>query len=82
MAWRGLALAVASGAIASGCGYAFWYAALPGLSRRRAAILQLLAPLLTAALGVVLLRESLTVELVAGAAAILTGVALAVLRAR
>jgi drug/metabolite transporter (DMT)-like permease len=82
LSWSGIALAVASGALASGCGYALWYAALPGLSRQRAAILQLLVPLLTATLGVVLLREQMTAQLCAGAAAILGGVGLAVLRPR
>jgi drug/metabolite transporter (DMT)-like permease len=77
---RGIWLATASGALASGCGYALWYAALPGLSRTRAAILQLLVPVLTAALAVALLDEVDTLQLAAGAAAILAGVALAVLR--
>jgi drug/metabolite transporter (DMT)-like permease len=42
--WPGLGLAIASGALASGIGYAWWYRALPGLSRARAATLQLAAP--------------------------------------
>ena len=42
--WKGLLLAVASGALSSGLGYSLWYAALPHLTRARAAILQLSVP--------------------------------------
>src|SRR6185437_14872740 len=37
MDWRGLALAVASGAVTSGLGYVIWYSALPGLKVTTAA---------------------------------------------
>ncbi|HSP26892.1 MAG TPA: DMT family transporter, partial [Saliniramus sp.] len=40
----GLAYAVASGAIASGLGYAIWYSALPGLTRTGASFVQLTVP--------------------------------------
>src|SRR5204863_6729563 len=76
---RGAALAVASGALASGAGYSFWYAALPSMSATRAAIVQLSVPLLAAAGAVVLLGEPLTLRIVVAGAAILGGVALAVL---
>ena len=76
--WEGVALAVVSGALASGVGYALWYAALPALSATRAAVLQLLVPVLAALAGVVLLDEPLDARLLAGGAAILGGVALAV----
>ncbi len=75
---RGILLAASSGALASGVGYAFWYAALPGLSRTRAATVQLLAPAMAAAGGVLLLGEEPGPRLVAGGACILAGVALAV----
>jgi drug/metabolite transporter (DMT)-like permease len=42
---RGLVLACASGALASGLGYSLWYAALPGMSATRAALVQLSVPL-------------------------------------
>jgi drug/metabolite transporter (DMT)-like permease len=74
---RGLALAAASGAVASGLGYTLWYASLPALGATRAAIVQLTVPVLTAAAAVVLLGEAVTPRLVACAAAILSGVALA-----
>jgi len=78
----GLVLAVASGAIASGVGYSLWYGALPGLTATRAAVVQLSVPVLAALGGVLLLGESLTARLVASAAAILGGVALAIVGRR
>ena len=75
---RGVVLATASGAVASGLGYTFWYAALRGLTATRAAVLQLLVPLLAAAAGVVLLDEPMTTRLLVAAAAITGGVALAI----
>jgi drug/metabolite transporter (DMT)-like permease len=75
--WSGVLLAVASGALASGVGYVSWYAALRGLTRIRAATVQLTVPILAAAAGVVLLGETLTVRLVLSALLILGGVGLA-----
>jgi drug/metabolite transporter (DMT)-like permease len=77
---RGAALAVASGALTSGVGYAIWYAALPALSAMRAATLQLSVPVLTALAAVVLLGEPLTLRIVLCGAAVLGGIALVVLR--
>lgn len=74
---RGLLLAAASGALASGVGYSLWYAALPRLSATRAAVLQLCVPVLAAAGGVLLLGEALTARLVWAGGAVLAGVALA-----
>jgi drug/metabolite transporter (DMT)-like permease len=75
----GFALAAVSGALASGIGYSLWYAALPHLSRTRAAALQLTVPVLAAGAGLVLLGEPLTLRLVVAGAVILGGVALSVL---
>ncbi|MET0981536.1 MAG: DMT family transporter, partial [Telluria sp.] len=78
---RGVLLAVVSGALTSGVGYALWYTALRGLSAMRAATVQLSVPPL-AALGAVLwLGEALTLRLVLASIAILGGIAL-VLRHR
>ena len=71
----GLILAVASGAVASGCGYVVWYAALPGLSATRAATVQLSVPVIAAIGGVILLSEEVTLRLVLASAATLGGVA-------
>jgi drug/metabolite transporter (DMT)-like permease len=75
----GLLLAAASGMLASGAGYAIWYAALRGLAPLRAAVVQLSAPLLAAIGGVVLLAEPLTARLAMATPLVLGGIALAVL---
>jgi len=74
----GVLLALASGALASGLGYAIWYAALRGLSATRAAIVQLSVPPLTAVGGVLALGEHLTTRLILAGAMILGGIALAI----
>ncbi|MCC6669917.1 MAG: DMT family transporter [Planctomycetes bacterium] len=74
----GFWLAVGSGAAASGLGYSLWYAALPALSAARAAVLQLLVPVLTSLGGVALLGEALTLRFAVSAAAILLGVGLVI----
>jgi drug/metabolite transporter (DMT)-like permease len=76
----GTGYAVASGALASGIGYALWYAALPGLRATSAATVQLSVPVLAAAGGIVLLGEPLTLRLVGASAAILGGIALVIVR--
>ncbi len=68
------AAAVASGAITSGIGYAIWYAALPGLSRMQAGVMQLSVPALAALGGVWLLSEPLTPRMTVSIALVLTGV--------
>jgi len=73
----GVLYAVLSGGLASGVGYAVWYAALPDLTATRAATIQLAVPILAAMAGVVLLAEPLSVRLVTAAVAILGGVGLA-----
>ena len=69
--------AVLSGALASGLGYAVWYGVLPRLSRIRAGIVQLTVPAIAAIGGVLLIAEPLTPRLLSASAAILGGVALA-----
>jgi drug/metabolite transporter (DMT)-like permease len=81
----GLLLAVISGAITSGLGYALWYAVLPQLTAWRAAVVQLLTPVLTTAAAVVMLGESMSWRLVIAGGLIVGGVLLslgAVSRAR
>lgn len=78
----GAALALVSGAVASGLGYAIWYAALAGLSATRAAVVQLSVPPLAVAGGVLLLGESLTPRILFASASILGGIALAVSKRR
>jgi drug/metabolite transporter (DMT)-like permease len=78
---RGALLAVASGALASGMGYALWYAALPGLDASHAATVQLSVPVIAAAAAVPLLDEPVTLRLLLSSMAVLGGIAL-VLRQR
>ena len=78
----GIMYAIASGALASGLGYAVWYTALRDLRATTAATVQLSVPVLAAAGGVLLLHEALTARLVLAGAAILGGVALVVLTRR
>lgn len=75
---RGILFAVLSGAIASGIGYAVWYAALKFHTATRAAILQLSVPVLAAIGGVILLSENITARLLAAAVFILGGIGLAI----
>ena len=72
----GVAYAVVSGALASGVGYAIWYAALPSMRATTAATVQLSVPVLTALAGLWLLGEQFTVRLVVTSIAILGGIAL------
>ena len=87
--WKGLhfgvagsVAALASGALASGVGYALWYAALPSLRATTAGIVQLSVPVLAALGGIVLLGEAIAWRFALAAALTLGGVALATLRAR
>jgi drug/metabolite transporter (DMT)-like permease len=74
----GAGLALASGALASGLGYAAWYGALRRLTATRAALVQLSVPPLAAAGGVLLLGESLSPRLLVAGVLVLGGIALAV----
>ena len=76
---RGIALAIASGAVTSGLGYALWYTALKHLTTTRAGIAQLTVPAIAALGGVLFLAEPVTLRFALASAAILGGVALAVL---
>jgi drug/metabolite transporter (DMT)-like permease len=76
--WAGAGLALVSGAVASGLGYALWYAALRGLTATRAALVQLSVPPLAAAGGVLLLGEVLSGRLLVSGGLVLGGIALAV----
>jgi drug/metabolite transporter (DMT)-like permease len=74
----GLTCAVLSGALASGVGYALWYAALPALKATTAATVQLSVPVIAAMGGIVLLGEPMTLRVVLASVAILGGIALVV----
>jgi drug/metabolite transporter (DMT)-like permease len=78
----GIGYAVASGALASGIGYAIWYMALPALKATRAATVQLSVPVLAAAGGIIFLGESITLRYLLASVAVLGGIALVVLERR
>jgi drug/metabolite transporter (DMT)-like permease len=81
--WRGALLAVISGAVTSGLGYAIWYRALPHLTVTQAAVAQLTVPVIAAAAAVALLHERTTPRLLTSGVTILLGVGLVTLaRAR
>lgn len=78
----GLGYALASGALASGVGYAIWYTALPGLKATQAATVQLSVPVLAALGGIVFLNELMTLRLILASLAILGGIALVIWQRR
>lgn len=77
---KGVLLALMSGAITSGLGYALWYSVLPSLTRAQSGIIQLApAPLATVG-ALVLLSEPITAKLLLASFLILSGVLIGVLR--
>ncbi len=78
----GALYAVLSGALASGAGYAVWYAALRGLRATSAATVQLSVPVIAAVGGVLFLGEAVSMRLALSSVAILGGVAMVLLSRR
>ena len=76
---RGIGLAILSGAITSGLGYALWYTALKGLSATRAGVAQLTVPAIAALGGILFLQEALTLRFTLASLIILAGVGIATL---
>lgn len=72
----GVAAATASGALASGIGYAVWYLAARQLASVTAATVQLSVPIITAIGGVVALDEAFSLRLGLSSIAVLGGVAM------
>jgi len=62
----GVVLAIASGAITSGLGYAVWYAVLPRITTAQAGVMQLLVPIIAGIGGVIFADESLSWRLLRG----------------
>lgn len=71
---NGFWLAVASGALASGIGYALWYSVLPALSGIQASVLQLSVPILAAVGGAVIVLEPMTTHLLIATLLLLGGI--------
>lgn len=79
---RGLLLALVSGGVTSGLGYALWYRLLPRLTPSTAAVAQLSAPVIAVIGGAVLLREPVTARIVLAGALVLGGIAVATVQRR
>jgi drug/metabolite transporter (DMT)-like permease len=75
----GALLAIVSGAVTSGLGYALWYSVLPRLETSVAALSQLTVPIIAAFGGALLLTEPPTLRLLLATVVVLGGVALGVL---
>jgi drug/metabolite transporter (DMT)-like permease len=75
---KGIVLAVLSGTLASGLGYALWYKVLPQLGLQNAAQAQLVVPVLALIMGVVFLSEQLSLTLLLACLLILIGITLAI----
>lgn len=74
--WQGVALAVTSGVVTSGMGYALWYTVLPRLEASAAALAQLTVPVIAAAGGALFLAEALGTRTLIAGALVLAGVAI------
>jgi len=79
---QGILLAVVSGAVTSGIGYAIWYSALKGLSVTQAAVFQLLVPVLAAIGGIIFVNEALSLRLILSSLMVLGGIFMVVLGKR
>lgn len=76
----GVSLALLSGIVTSGMGYALWYFILPQLRTTTAALAQLTVPVIAAVGGFLLLREDMTLIFVVAAALVLAGVGISLRR--
>tara|TARA_R110002049_G_scaffold220103_1_gene391720 strand:+ start:344 stop:1180 length:837 start_codon:yes stop_codon:yes gene_type:complete len=76
-AW-GVTLAIVSGALTSGLGYALWYSVLARMTGSTAAVVQLAVPVLAIIAGVILLGESAPPILILAAALVVGGIGWAV----
>jgi len=75
---NGIVLAILSGAVTSGVGYAIWYTALRSITSMQAAMVQLSVPVLAAAGGVLFLAESVSLRLIVSSLLILGGIFFAI----
>ena len=79
---RGALLAVVSGAVTSGLGYALWYSLLPKIEASAAALAQLTVPVIALLGGAILLAEAPSLRLILASVVVLGGVAYGVLGAQ
>lgn len=76
----GVMLAMLSGAIASGMGYAIWYQVVRETATTNSAIMQLSVPVIAGAGGMVFLEEMITLHQLISSIAILLGIAMVILK--
>lgn len=76
---EGVLLAVVSGAITSGLGYAVWYAAINGLNITQAAVLQLTVPIIATFGGVLFSNELISIQLLTSSLLVLGGILIVIL---
>ncbi|MEP1766731.1 MAG: DMT family transporter [Sulfitobacter sp.] len=76
--WFGLLLAVISGAVTSGLGYALWYSLLRELSGTTAAVVQLSVPVIALIAGAILLGEAVPMTVIIAATLVVCGIGWAV----
>lgn len=76
---RGVLLAVVSGAVTSGMGYALWYTLLPRIDASTAALAQLTVPVIALIGGTLLLAETPSARLILAGLVVLGGVAFGIL---
>lgn len=71
---EGVALAAASGVVASALGYAIWYKAIKELRRTTAATVQLSVPAIAAIAGVIFLAEPISTRIIIAVTLTLVGI--------
>ena len=74
----GALLAIASGSIMSGIGYALWYYILPKIPSTNAAVSQLSVPLIAAAGGMIFMQELITLKFILSCVLVLGGIAITI----
>jgi len=74
----GVIYALASGIIASGCGYAIWYKALPLIRSTTAATVQLSVPVIATLMGWVFLAEAINMQIIVASLMTLGGIGLVI----
>lgn len=82
MTAAGVGLAILSGALTSGLGYALWYKILPELGAMVGALAQLSVPVIALVLGVMILGEAVTLKSLIACMLVLGGIGLGVLGGR
>lgn len=74
LSFAAILLALTSGVLTSGMGYALWYQIIPALGAGRAAVAQLTVPVIAMGGGMVFLSEPLTLRFVIAAGLVMAGV--------